>query len=113
MKKIVPDPPEALDVSLLCDQYSEPNQSDISAFTSNQHPSTASQDDEAFFEARQGISHEDALVHASELLKCAAATTYETADNLTGEQRALAFSAYHLIGMAKTLVDSSVDRINT
>lgn len=45
---------------------------------------------------------EESLQHVSDLLRCAAATAYETGDSLNGPKRDLAFSVVHLIGMAKT-----------
>ncbi|KTC62855.1 hypothetical protein AO262_23425 [Pseudomonas fluorescens ABAC62] len=64
--------------------------------------------DERFFAIRPGISHEDALVHASELLRSAAATAYESASNHQGNQRDLAFSVVYLIDMAKAMVERSL-----
>ncbi|GFM83311.1 hypothetical protein PSCICN_40030 [Pseudomonas cichorii] len=54
-------------------------------------------------------SHENALLHASSLLDCAAATAYENADNLTGSHRKVAMGVVHLIEMAQRLVDSLID----
>lgn len=56
-----------------------------------------------------GNRHEDALLHASALLDCAAATAYENADNLTGSNRKVAMGVVHLIEMAQRLVDSLID----
>ncbi|GFM53541.1 hypothetical protein OH708_23320 [Pseudomonas capsici] len=52
---------------------------------------------------------EDALVHASAILDCAAATAYENADNLTGSHRKVAMGVVHLVEMAQRLVDSLID----
>ncbi|MBX8606985.1 DUF3077 domain-containing protein [Pseudomonas cichorii] len=60
------------------------------------------------FIANDALSHEEALVRASDLLRCAMATAYECGDNLSGSQRALAFSAVHLIEMAHTLLERSL-----
>lgn len=65
--------------------------------------------DEKLFEVRRGISSEEAMVHASDLLRCAAASAYEAAGHLQGVQRDLAFSVVHMIDMAKALVDRSLD----
>ncbi|MEN1835360.1 hypothetical protein AAIM60_21005 [Pseudomonas lijiangensis] len=54
-------------------------------------------------------TREDALLHASALLDCAAATAYANADNLTGSHRKVAMGVVHLIEMAQQLVDSLVD----
>ncbi|MCI8208369.1 hypothetical protein AUC61_02370 [Pseudomonas sp. S25] len=54
------------------------------------------------------ISLEQSLLHISDLLRCAAATAYESGDSLNGPKRDLAFSVVHLIGMARTEVDRSL-----
>lgn len=64
---------------------------------------------ERFFDVNRNVSSEEALVHASDLLRCAAATAYESADNLHGASRDLAFSVVHMIDMAKAMVDRSLD----
>ena len=66
-------------------------------------------DEERFFEVNRNVSSEEALVHASDLLRCAAATAYESANNLQGANRDLAFSTVHMIDMAKALVDRSLE----
>ncbi|WP_095092440.1 MULTISPECIES: DUF6124 family protein [Pseudomonas] len=53
-------------------------------------------------------SLEKSLLHVSELLRCAAATAYESGDSLNGPKRDLAFSVVHLIGMARTELDRSL-----
>lgn len=64
--------------------------------------------DAPLFEARPGISDEDALVHASDLLRSAAATAYESANGAHGNSRDLAFSVVYLIDMAKVMVERSL-----
>lgn len=56
-------------------------------------------------------SLEESLLHVSELLRCAAASAYESGDTLNGPKRDLAFSVVHLIGMARTELDRSLARI--
>lgn len=65
--------------------------------------------EERFFNVNRNISSEEALVHASDLLRCAAATAYESANHLQGANRDLAFSAVHMIDMAKAMVDRSLE----
>lgn len=65
--------------------------------------------EERFFDVNRNISSEEALVHASDLLRCAAATAYESANNLQGTNRDLAFSTVHMIDMAKALLDRSLN----
>ena len=64
--------------------------------------------DGAFFAIKPGISQEEALVHASDLLRSAAATAYESASNHRGNHRDLAFSVVYLIDMAKAMVEQSL-----
>ena len=66
--------------------------------------------DAAFFCINPGISQEDALVHASELLRSAAATAYESASSHEGHQRDLAFSVVYLIDMAKAMVERTLQQ---
>jgi hypothetical protein len=64
--------------------------------------------DDTLFEAKPGISDEEALVHASDLLRSAAATAYESANSAHGNSRDLAFSVVYLIDMAKVMVERSL-----
>jgi len=64
--------------------------------------------DDAMFVIKPGISQEEALVHASDLLRSAAATAYESACSHQGNQRDLAFSVVYLIDMAKAMVERSL-----
>ncbi|WP_404941041.1 DUF6124 family protein [Pseudomonas danubii] len=70
---------------------------------------TGSDKEEKFFEVRRNLSSEEAMIHASDLLRCAAATAYDAADNLRGAKRDLAFSVVHMIDLAKALVDKSLE----
>jgi len=54
---------------------------------------------------------EDSLAQISGLLRCAKATAYESADAQSGSKRDLAFSVVHLIDMARTIAEQSLDRI--
>ena len=56
-------------------------------------------------------SIEEALAQISGLLRCATATACESAENLIGVKRDLAFSVVHLIDMAKVIVDQSLDSL--
>ncbi|MFJ2712395.1 DUF6124 family protein [Pseudomonas sp. NPDC087346] len=62
-----------------------------------------------FFDVNRNIKSEEALVHASDLLRCAAATAFKSAENLQGASRDLAFSVVHMVDMAKAMVDRSLD----
>ena len=64
---------------------------------------------ERFFDVNRNIKSEEALVHASDLLRCAAATASESASHLQGSNRDLAFSVVHMIDMARAMVDRSLE----
>ena len=49
--------------------------------------------------------HEQTLEHTNELLRCAIATAYASADNLQGLNRDVALAVVHLIQQARTAVD--------
>lgn len=65
--------------------------------------------DERFFGVNSNLSGEESLVHASDLLRCAAATAFKAADGLQGVSRDLAFSVVHMVDMARAMVDHSLD----
>lgn len=50
---------------------------------------------------------EQLLDHASELLRCASATAYESADSLKGSERDHAFSVVHLVDLAAQAVKAA------
>lgn len=62
-----------------------------------------------FFDVNRNISGEEALVHACDLLRCAAATAHESANRLQGSSRDLAFSVVHMIDLVKVMIDRSLD----
>lgn len=51
---------------------------------------------------------EQNLQRARDILRCAAATAYESSDQLTGQKRDLAFSVVHLVEIAQGLVERSL-----
>ena len=62
-----------------------------------------------FFDVNHKVSGEEALVHACDLLRCAAATAHESANRLQGSNRDLAFSVVHMIDLVKVMLDRSLD----
>ncbi|MGN8278120.1 DUF6124 family protein [Pseudomonas sp. SMV71] len=62
-----------------------------------------------FFDVNRNIGAEEALVHACDLLRCAAATAHESANRLDGSSRDLAFSVVHMIDLVKVMLDRSLD----
>lgn len=63
------------------------------------------------FTVRPGLPAEEALMHASHLLDCIASTAYEHADALQGHERKQGMAVFHLVEMAKPLVDSAIQGI--
>ncbi|WP_236442890.1 DUF6124 family protein [Pseudomonas syringae] len=59
------------------------------------------------------MSHEDALMHASDLLRCAVTSAYEFSDSMSGAQRDLTLTIMHLAEMAKVMVDQTLDSLST
>jgi hypothetical protein len=57
------------------------------------------------------INIEENLSRACDLLRCAAATAYESSDQLSGRKRDLAFSVMHLVEMAQALVERSLEGV--
>lgn len=53
---------------------------------------------------------EGRLAHAVELLRCATATVYESADALQGPPRHLAMAGMHLITQAHLVLDQVLDQ---
>lgn len=73
-------------------------------------PSVAQEEAEhRFFDVNRNISGEEALVHACDLLRCAAATAHESASRLNGPGRDLALSVVHMIDLVKVMLDRSLD----
>lgn len=54
------------------------------------------------------LSLEQLICDADELLRCAKATAYESADNLFGDRRDHAFATVHLIEMARGKLDQAL-----
>ena len=54
---------------------------------------------------------EDALIQVSDILRCASAAAHETGDALSGAKRDLAFSVVHLIDIARTRLDHSLEDV--
>ncbi len=51
--------------------------------------------DPPLFTANPDVSPEDALMHASDLLRCAATSACEFSDSMTGTQRDMTLSIMH------------------
>ena len=100
----LPETPEHVELHTMCNSGAAQRALD---YYLKEEMSEPAQDD-ALFVIKPGISQEQALVHASDLLRSAAATAYESACRHQGNQRDLAFSVVYLIDMAKAMVERSL-----
>ena len=55
------------------------------------------------------LSFEDALAHASSVLRCAAVAAQTAGDQLDGNSRTLVLSVMHLVDMASVMVDRTLE----
>ncbi|RXT93481.1 DUF3077 domain-containing protein [Pseudomonas syringae] len=69
--------------------------------------------DPPLFTVSANVSQEDALMHASDLLRCAATSACAFSDSMTGTQRDMTLSIMHLVEMAKVMVDRTIDNLQT
>ncbi len=58
------------------------------------------------------LSFEDALLYTASLLDSASATTLNCSELLPGPERAKILAVWHLLEMARTTVDRSIDCLN-
>jgi len=64
---------------------------------------------ESLYRIRTDVRAEESLTAAYELLESAAATAYESVENLSGANRKVVLGVVHLIELAKALVDSALN----
>lgn len=64
-----------------------------------------------FFATTPDLSFEDALAHASSVLRCAAVAAQTAGEQLDGTSRTLVISVMHLVEMASVMVDRSLECI--
>ena len=64
-----------------------------------------------FFATTPDLSFEDALAHASNVLRCAAVAAQTAGEQLDGTSRTLVISVMHLVEMASVMVDRSLECI--
>lgn len=96
MIKIVPDPPSSLPPGTI-------HKTVETAFGS------CDAGHAPLFAVRGGINAEDALVHASLMLKCACATANEACNQSNAVEKGLLWSTLHSLEVAKALVDALLD----
>ncbi|MGF6327612.1 hypothetical protein ABH909_000490 [Pseudomonas sp. BS3782 TE3695] len=66
-------------------------------------------DELRFYNVSKDVSFEDAQLYVADLLRCASVTAYQCGDQLKGADRALVFSVWHLLEIAKAMVDRSIE----
>ena len=114
MKKITPDPPVLpLDAADGNDPLLDRAATDraLNFYLQGHRPVRAS--GTALFAIPSSVNSEAALAQASDLLRCMVASASEAGNGLSGNQRDVVLSIGHLAELAKTFVDTSLDRLVT
>ena len=114
MKKLTPDPPvtspDAVErTSQLLDRAAADRALDY--YLHNHKPPRHM--GQAMYAIPGSVNLEAALAQASDLLRCMVASASEAGNGLSGNQRDVVLSIGHLAELAKTFVDTSLDRLVT
>jgi len=64
------------------------------------------------FTVHPSLPTDEVLMHAAHLLDCIASTAYEHADGLHGHERHQGMAVYHLVEMARPLVNAAIEGLN-
>jgi hypothetical protein len=111
MKRSVPDPPSEDSTN---ETTSEDSLRDRSAlyraidfYLTGDQPSPP--DELRFYNVSKDVSFEDTQLYVADLLRCASVTAYQCGDHLKGADRAMVFSIWHLLEIAKAMVDHSIE----
>ena len=115
MKKIVPDPPALTpQTAAQCAALSLDRAATERALDYYLHDHKPPRHvDQATYAIPDSVNLEAALAQASDLLRCAGASASEAGNGLSGNQRDVVLSIGHLAELAKTFVDTSLDRLVT
>ncbi|CRM11456.1 hypothetical protein H097_11018 [Pseudomonas sp. FH4] len=97
MHKIVPDPPS----DLLNDRAA------FNRALSHYLPT------QGFHSVSEELSFEDSLLYTASLLNSASATVLDCGEHLPGTQRAKVLAVWHLLEIAKTTVDRSIECLHS
>ncbi|MNF53125.1 hypothetical protein D3C84_344970 [compost metagenome] len=107
MKRPVPDPPShSTENDELCRDRSALYRA-IDFYLTGDQPSAP--DELRFYNVSNDVSFEDTQLYVADLLRCASVTAYQCGDHLKGADRAMVFSIWHLLEIAKAMVDRSID----
>ncbi|MNS76591.1 hypothetical protein D3C72_1101430 [compost metagenome] len=66
-------------------------------------------DEMRFYNVNKDVSFEDTQLYVADLLRCASVTAYQCGDQLKGADRAMVYSIWHLLEIAKAMVDHSIE----
>ncbi|OAE11497.1 hypothetical protein AZH11_19340 [Pseudomonas simiae] len=94
MKKVVPDPPRS----------STKDRAAFNRAIDHYLPTQGVQIED--------LSFEDALLYTASVLDCASATALNCSELLTSPERAKILAVWHLLELAKTTVDRSIECLN-
>jgi hypothetical protein len=106
MEKSVPDPPtETATEDPLRDRSALYRAIDFH-LTGKQPAPT---DEMRFYNVSKDVSFEDTQLYVADLLRCASVSAYQCGDHLKGADRAMVYSIWHLLEIAKAMVDHSIE----
>ena len=66
-------------------------------------------DEMRFYNVSKDVSFEDTQLYVADLLRCASVTAFQCGDQLKGADRAMVYSIWHLLEIAKAMVDHSIE----
>jgi hypothetical protein len=106
MKKSVPDPPSETPATEDPPRDRSALYRAIDFYLTGDQP--ASPDELRFYNVSKDVSFEDTQLYIADLLRCASVSAYQCGDHLKGADRAMVFSIWHLLEIAKAMVDHSI-----
>ncbi|WP_338920973.1 hypothetical protein V0M98_29805 [Pseudomonas silesiensis] len=107
MKRSVPDPPSNSTENGELPRDRSALYRAIDFYLAGEQPSAP--DELRFYNVSDDVSFEDTQLYIADLLRCASVTAYQCGDHLKGADRAMVFSVWHLLEIAKAMVDRSID----
>ena len=107
MKRSVPDPPSNSTENDELPRDRSALYRAIDFYLAGEQPSAP--DELRFYNVSEDVSFEDTQLYIADLLRCASVTAYQCGDHLKGADRAMVFSVWHLLEIAKAMVDRSID----
>lgn len=116
MDKIVPDPPVPPVTPSMDNAFTRDLLKDRAAlYRALDHylpdANPTSPDAMRFYNVSKDVSFEDSLLYTADLLRCASVTAYECGEHFKGTERAMVFAVWHLLEIAKAMVDQSIEHL--